>query len=271
MQLKATRYILTIFALCLLVTSVSAERVMVPMADGTKLATDFHLPEGEGPWPVVVFRTVYGMAAIERFSGAYTSQGYAVVGQYARGRFDSEGTDRVFADDGWGKHRDGTDTLDWVRVQPWCNGKIGTAGASALGITQVMLAGADKEIAAQSIVVAASNFYDQVSYQGGVFRKNMIERWLTGQKSLHVVDVWKSHPYYDEFWSFHNAEALSLLNFDVRNEVLVARAFPVADGPLVAVLFNDTKLRPLELPAETTLKSELEEPGHVQRPARHAT
>ena len=29
------------------------------------------------------------------------------------------------------------------------------------------------DIAAQSIIVATSNFYDQVSYQGGVFRKNM--------------------------------------------------------------------------------------------------
>jgi hypothetical protein len=33
---------------------------MVPMRDGVKLATTIYLPDGEGPWPVVLVRTPYG-------------------------------------------------------------------------------------------------------------------------------------------------------------------------------------------------------------------
>lgn len=202
---RSSSGLVALLALCTFASGVLAESVMVPMADGTRLATHYHLPDDAGPWPVIVVRTVYGLGGIA--TEALTEQGYAVVTQYTRGRFDSEGTDMVFADDGWGNRRDGADTLAWVRAQPWCNGKIGTWGPSALGITQVMLAGADKNIAAQCIIVAASNFYDQVAYQGGVLRKNMIEKWLAGQKSLHVLSLWKSHPYYDEFWAYHDAEA----------------------------------------------------------------
>src|SRR5262245_20716377 len=33
---------------------------MVPMRDGVKLATSIFLPQGKGPWPVVLVRTPYG-------------------------------------------------------------------------------------------------------------------------------------------------------------------------------------------------------------------
>jgi putative CocE/NonD family hydrolase len=154
---RSSSGLVALLALCTFASGVLAESVMVPMADGTRLATHYHLPDDAGPWPVIVVRTVYGLGGIA--TEALTEQGYAVVTQYTRGRFDSEGTDMVFADDGWGNRRDGADTLAWVRAQPWCNGKIGTWGPSALGITQVMLAGADKNIAAQCIIVAASNFW----------------------------------------------------------------------------------------------------------------
>ncbi|HKF54712.1 MAG TPA: CocE/NonD family hydrolase, partial [Blastocatellia bacterium] len=32
---------------------------MVPMRDGVKLGTNIYLPEGQGPWPVVLERTPY--------------------------------------------------------------------------------------------------------------------------------------------------------------------------------------------------------------------
>ena len=30
------------------------DTVFVPMRDGTELATDIYLPEGEGPWPCIL-------------------------------------------------------------------------------------------------------------------------------------------------------------------------------------------------------------------------
>src|SRR5690606_17740662 len=36
------------------------ETVSIPMDDGARLATDLHLPGGEGPFPTVLLRTPYG-------------------------------------------------------------------------------------------------------------------------------------------------------------------------------------------------------------------
>ena len=188
----------------------SAETVMLPMKDGTKLATDVILPDSGGPaFPVVLVRTVYDKNALAAGSALFTGQGFALVAQDTRGRFASEGKDYVFQDDGWGAHQDGADTVAWIKQQPWCNGKIGTWGMSALGITQVRLAPVTRDVAGQAIMVAASNFYGQIAYQGGVFIKSLSEQWVHGQKSDWVIDTWKSHPVYDDYWKGFNAEPLA--------------------------------------------------------------
>src|SRR5581483_2604414 len=106
---------------------------MVAMRDGVKLATDVHLPPGgPGTYPVIVARTPYdkgkGGSAL---AAATTKRGYAFVIQDLRGRFKSEGHHAIiFANDGLGDHQDGRDTLEWIARQPWCDGKIGSWGAS---------------------------------------------------------------------------------------------------------------------------------------------
>jgi uncharacterized protein len=187
----------------------TADTVMVPMSDGVKLATDCYLPEGEGPFPVMLARSIYGKSFGKNASEAYVSQGIACVVQDARGRGESEGEFRVFLDDAWGKKQDGVDTLVWLRAQPWCNGKIGMFGGSALSIVQVLAAGADSAITCQDIVVASSTIYGQLSYQGGVFRKALCENWLKAQKSSHIVDLWHAHPTYDAFWRGLDAEPIA--------------------------------------------------------------
>jgi predicted acyl esterase len=199
------RHVLPILILSLLLAStVCAEFVMVPMSDGTKLATDYFLPPGDGPFPVVLLRSVYTRPS--ELAREFNAAGMAYVVQHARGRGDSEGKDMVFADDGWGQNQDGVDTVNWVKKQTWCNGKIGTWGASALSIVQTLMAPATEEVSCQAIWVSASNFYGQLSYQGGVFRKSLVERWTKGQRSTHVIDIWKSHPTYDAFWTYYNAD-----------------------------------------------------------------
>ena len=39
---------------------------MVACRDGVRLATDVYLPEGEGPWPVILERTPYGKREVSR-------------------------------------------------------------------------------------------------------------------------------------------------------------------------------------------------------------
>jgi putative CocE/NonD family hydrolase len=178
------------------------------MRDGVKLATEAYLPAEGGPaFPVVLARSVYGRGPGKQLAEGYNKRGIAFVVQDTRGRGDSEGgQDMVFLDDGWGERRDGLDTVKWIREQPWCNGKVGSWGGSALGITQILMAGAGTDLEAQSILVAASDFYGQLSYQGGVFYKELIEKWIAGQESEHIIALWKSHPTYDAFWKGFNAE-----------------------------------------------------------------
>ena len=183
-----------------------ADTIMVPMRDGVKLATDVHRPGHGGPaFPAVVVRTVYGRGG-GGLAKAFTDRGYVAVFQDTRGRGGSEGKELVFMDDGWGERQDGADTVAGVKQQPWCNGTIGTWGMSALGITQVLMAGATHDVKCQAIGVAGSNFYGQLTYQGGVFRKSLCEGWLAAQKIPYMVDIWHGHPAYDAYWKQCNAE-----------------------------------------------------------------
>jgi putative CocE/NonD family hydrolase len=201
-QLTRILHIVTVFAVCGIChadTGKVLQQVMIPMRDGTKLAADVYLPKGEGPFPVVVARSVYGRGD-NKFAQPFTSQGIAFVPQDTRGRGDSEGRDRVFADDGWMLMQDGFDTISWIRRQTWCNGKVGTWGGSALGITQIWLAAAGAEVDFQSIGVASATFYGEMTYQGGVWRRALCEPWLKNQQRENVIELWKSHPYLDAFW-----------------------------------------------------------------------
>jgi hypothetical protein len=179
---------------------------MVAMRDGTKLATDYYVPGKDGPqFPTLLARSTYGRSAGDVEDNL--ARGYAVVIQDVRGFGQSEGEHNVFFADGWREGlQDGADTVAWIRAQPWSNGVVGTFGASALGITQILLAPA-VTVQCQTIVVANSNFYGFMSYQGGVWRKCLCEGWMKALKLEATQAAFKSHPCYDEFWSYYNAEA----------------------------------------------------------------
>lgn len=178
--------------------SVAPEKVMLPMRDGVKLATDIFLPVKRTPLPVVLVRTPYNKDALAGAALGAAKLGYAVVVQDTRGRFSSEGENLPFNIDA----QDGADTVSWILRQGWCNGRIGTFGGSALGITQLQLAGSGlKEIACQHITVAGPSLFDDVVYTGGVFRKALIEDWLRGSKfSPRALELWAGHSHYDKYW-----------------------------------------------------------------------
>ena len=178
------------------------QTVMVPMRDGVKLATNVYLPDGKGPWPAILFRTPYGKDGAEGQARPANQRGYAFVSQDIRGRFDSEGVDYpVFGHDGWGEHQDGYDTVEWTAAQKWCNGKVATVGASANGITQNMMAPSrPPHLVCQYVVVAFSSMYHQAAYQGGAFRKSLVEGWMRGNRfSPENLKEMRAHPDYDDF------------------------------------------------------------------------
>jgi predicted acyl esterase len=185
------------------VTNSNAVRtVMVAMRDGVKLATDVYLPAGNALFPVVLMRTPYNKSGVASAAPAGTKLGYAVVVQDTRGRFASEGENLPFNVD----DHDGYDTIKWITAQGWCNGKIGTYGGSALGITQLQLVGtASDGLACQHITVGAPNIWEVV-YTGGVFRKSLVEDWLrTSNFSPRALELWVGHDAYDNYWQQRDA------------------------------------------------------------------
>jgi putative CocE/NonD family hydrolase len=117
------------------------EDLRVPVRDGTRLALDLYLPARggkppEGKHPTLLARTPYNKAGLAAEARWYAAHGYAVVVNDVRGRYASEGHWRFLLDD----PDDGSDIVQWLAKQPWCNGKVGTFGTSYVGGTQHALA-----------------------------------------------------------------------------------------------------------------------------------
>jgi uncharacterized protein len=180
----------------------NARTVRIAMRDGVHLATDIYMPEGDGPFPVILSRTPYGRVKMGGGGGGFAQNGVVYMMQDMRGRFDSEGENLPFVGCGWGEHQDGVDTIEWIKKQTWCNGRIGTIGTSAGGITQNLLAGAAPEgLTAQYITVAAANLYADASYIGGAFRKADAGNWLINNKfDPRALELGRAHPCYDDYW-----------------------------------------------------------------------
>ncbi|HUU84299.1 MAG TPA: CocE/NonD family hydrolase [Phycisphaerae bacterium] len=106
--------------------------VGVPMRDGVELATDVYRPDGQGPFPAILVRTPYKKEMSELQARYYARRGYVFAIQDCRGRFASPGVWEPFVNEG----DDGYDTIEWLAVRPWCNGKVGMIGASYLGWVQ---------------------------------------------------------------------------------------------------------------------------------------
>ncbi|MFI4936047.1 MAG: CocE/NonD family hydrolase [Caulobacterales bacterium] len=177
------------------------KEVFAAMRDGVKLAANVYLPDGAGPWPVVLQRTPYlkdpdpkrlnaeyAKRMVEAING-YTSHGYVLVVQDVRGKGHSQGFYSAFNDD----IPDGYDTVEWVAKQPWSNGKVGITGASALGITSNMAAiAAPPHLLAAYVIVAPNDRFEN-SYMGGVLKEKDTVDWLKGQGvSDEVIDSLRS-------------------------------------------------------------------------------
>jgi putative CocE/NonD family hydrolase len=110
-------------------------RIAVPMRDGVILRGYLLLPPGPGPFPVIVYRTPYGVSRTVETSKMFRKaleRGYAVVAQDVRGRYESDGEYLPYQQEG----RDGYDTIEWAARQPWSNGSVGTVGGSYPGAVQ---------------------------------------------------------------------------------------------------------------------------------------
>lgn len=149
---------------------VIAERnVMVPLRDGVRVATDLYFPalDGErvaGQFPVVLTRTPYDKTNHSATGAYYAERGYIAAMQDVRGRYESEGEFYAFAHEG----PDGYDAVEWIAVQPWCNGRVGTLGASYEAAVQSALASLNPpHLSAMIVTFGPSSYYHSSMRQNG--------------------------------------------------------------------------------------------------------
>jgi uncharacterized protein len=171
-------------------------KVMMPMRDGVRLATDIYRPrDASRKVPAIWVRTPYNFNYWDVRNGvprdmttALTSvrRGYAYVEQNERGHFFSEGNYDILGP----PRTDGDDALSWMAAQPWSNGKVGTVGCSSTAEYQMGVAAmGNPAYAAMNVqgfgagVGRVRPYYEQGNwYRGGAVQMLFIT-WLYGEQN----------------------------------------------------------------------------------------
>ncbi|MEH6681352.1 MAG: CocE/NonD family hydrolase [Sediminicola sp.] len=168
------------------------QKVMMPMRDGIRLATDIYRPKGEGKVPIIFSRTPYnfntwidGEQRTRTAETAYEAvqRGYAYVVQNERGRYFSEGEWDILGV----PLTDGYDAFSWMKEQPWSNGKIGTLGCSSTAEWQMAVAALDHPSHAAMVpqgfgagVGRVGDYFEQGNWYRGGVEQLLFFSWLYG-------------------------------------------------------------------------------------------
>ncbi len=176
--------------------AVVERKLMIPMRDGVRLATDVYRPRNAaGPVPTVFVRTPYNFNYWDVRNGAprdmgaaldAVRRGYAYVAQNERGHFFSEGSWDILGP----PTTDGDDALTWIAAQPWSNGKVGLTGCSSTAEWQMAVASRGHPALAAlnpqgfgAGVGRVGGWYEQGNwYRGGAVQMLFIA-WLYGEQN----------------------------------------------------------------------------------------
>lgn len=168
------------------------QKVMMPMRDGLRLATDIYRPKTDKPVPVVFSRTPYNFNTWrdgEKTSRTanralqWVKKGYAYVVQNERGRYFSEGEWDILGV----PLTDGYDAFSWMKDQDWCNGRIGTIGCSSTAEWQMAVAALDHPAHFAMVPQAfgagvgrVGDYYEQGNWYRGGAQQMLFTSWLYG-------------------------------------------------------------------------------------------
>lgn len=177
------------------------QKVMMPMRDGIRLATDIYRPKGEGKYPIVFSRTPYnfntwadGKMVNGPLQAAYeaVSRGYVYVVQNERGRFFSEGEWDILGT----PITDGFDALEWMSKQKWSNGKVGLIGCSSTAEWQMAVASQNHPALAAMVaqgfgagVGRVGKFMEQGNWYRGGAQQMLFTSWLYGTQHDKMAPV----------------------------------------------------------------------------------
>ncbi len=171
-------------------------KVMLPMRDGVRLATDIYRPRNLSlKYPVIFSKTPYNFNYWDVRNGvpsdmtaALTAikRGYAYVVQNERGHFFSEGNYDILGP----PRTDGYDAIKWMAEQSWSNGKVGLIGCSSTAEWQMGVAALAPPglgtIIPQGFgagVGRVAPYFEQGNwYRGGAVQMLFIA-WLSGEQN----------------------------------------------------------------------------------------
>ncbi|HIF84201.1 MAG TPA: CocE/NonD family hydrolase [Flavobacteriaceae bacterium] len=168
------------------------QKVMVPMRDGIRLATDIYRPKTDKKVPIIFSRTPYnfnswgdGKEKNGIYKRAYEAvkRGYAYVVQNERGRYFSEGEWDILGV----PLTDGYDAFSWISTQQWSNGRIGTIGCSSTAEWQMAVAALDHPSHAAMVpqgfgagVGRVGEYFEQGNWYRGGVEQLLFPSWLYG-------------------------------------------------------------------------------------------
>lgn len=171
------------------------QKVMMPMRDGIRLATDIYRPKGNQKVPIVFSKTPYqfntwvdGKMTTRTLEEAYNavSRGYAYVVQNERGRYFSEGEWDILG----APITDGYDAFTWMAAQPWSNGKIGVIGCSSTAEWQMAVASQNHPALAAMVaqgygagIGRVGKFMEQGNWYRGGAGQMLFTAWLYGTQN----------------------------------------------------------------------------------------
>jgi len=171
-------------------------KLMVPMSDGKRMATDVYRPKDTSKkYPVIFVRTPYNFNYWDVRLGAprdmkaeldAVKRGYAYVEMNERGHFFSEGNYDILG----APLSDGSDAITWIASQPWSNGKVGAIGCSSTAEWQMGVAALNNPAFTTMIpqgfgagVGRVGPYYEQGNwYRGGAVQMLFIA-WLYGEQN----------------------------------------------------------------------------------------
>lgn len=172
--------------------AVIEKKVMMPMRDGIRLATDIYRPKTDKKVPIIFSRTPYNFATWQDGEQKTRTaaqaleavkRGYAYVVQNERGRYFSEGEWDILGV----PLTDGYDAFSWMKDQSWSNGKIGTIGCSSTAEWQMAVAALDHPSHAAMVPQAygagigtVGEFHEQGNWYRGGVEQLLFFSWLYG-------------------------------------------------------------------------------------------
>ncbi len=208
--------------------------VKIPMRDGVLLNATLYRPKSSPPNPVIFTMTPYIADSYHPRAWYFARQGYPFLLVDCRGRGNSGGDFEPFMVD----ENDGYDVVEWLAVQPWCDGQVAMWGGSYAGFNQWMALKASPLHLSTIVPAAAAHgavdfpflrniFYAyemqwQTLVSGVTGNANLFEEWpfwidkfrqlYLEQRPFKELDqvvgntstcfqTWVKHPQPDEYWA----------------------------------------------------------------------